>query len=143
MHYDKNALFKLGLLFLIAILMFSMQMTTSALGYVIDQPLIPEGVELIIEIINVTLGVVVAIMAAYIARLLKDTHFENGWKLIMVATVIFAFFEIYGLLEAINIVRFSGLKDILEFLTIASLLSGMIIIFRSYQHYAKMLDEEE
>ncbi len=124
------------------IFLFVFNNTIMSQAYIVDVQLLDENMELVIEIINTSFAVTVAVLAALLARLLKGTPFERGWKIIIGSTITFVLFEAYGLLEAWQIIRFTGGRDILEFLIIGQLLLGTFIIYRSYKHYAEMLEEQ-
>ncbi len=131
------------LLLALLTLTFIMNEVTATMAYLVDVTLIPEQVEMIIEIINTILAILVAILAILVARLLKKTPFQLGWSVITGATLVFAIFEFYELLLGLRILRIGGIRDILEFLVVALLFIGFLIIYRSYSYYRRLIEEEK
>ncbi|MEK7482048.1 MAG: hypothetical protein AAB607_01735 [Patescibacteria group bacterium] len=112
------------LLLLLALLISPMAIISAAEDFGFEITLIKEKYEFVLEIINLALAVVVAILAIQIAALVKGGSMEKTWTLLSIGLFFFAVLEVYGTLKNFKILRIEGLGDVLEFLILIAFLAA-------------------
>ena len=93
---------------------------------------VPEGIDLLIEILNALVAIGIAIVAVLLARNFRGSQLEKGWRIIVVSVVIFAVFEITNALRALNIMHIGVLKPITELTFVILFFIGLGTIYRTY-----------
>lgn len=83
---------------------------------------LPDRFENIFEIVNLLLSLVAAAFAVKLAALSQGGSLEKTWNGLAIASVLFAFLEIFNALEGFGLVHLSGLDEMLELVMVFVLL---------------------
>lgn len=104
---------------------FALPFTGMAAGIDLGEGGVLETIEVYVEVLN--LFVAVAILSVSFTGLRKvGGTIQGAWKTVVVTAFLFAVFEILGTLEAYDIFVYHGLREVLEFAVVGSLLLAVI-----------------
>lgn len=103
------------LLLLMILLISPMAIISAAENFGFEMTFLKEKYEFILEIINLALAVLVAMLAIQVAALVKGGSMEKTWTLLSVGLFLFAILEVYGALKNFKILEIEGFGDVLEF----------------------------
>ena len=103
---------KKSLLFWVPLLAFPLVLFAE--GAVYQVAFVPEGLEEILELVNLAVALLAAFYAVKLAALSQGGSLEKTWNLLALASVFFALLEVNNSLGAFGLVNIAGLGEIFE-----------------------------
>ena len=80
----------------------------------VDMTFIPANVESYVEWANLIVALLAAVAAVKLSALAQGGALEKTWNWFAIALAVFAVFEVFGLMEATNLVAIHGLREVME-----------------------------
>lgn len=87
----------------------------------IEYTIMSGNIESVIEWANLIIALLAAVAAVKLSALAQGGALEKTWNWFAIALAVFAVFEVFGLMEAMNLVAIHGLREVME-LIFASIL---------------------
>jgi len=103
-----------------------------------------EQVEPILEVINLFIAVIAIFLAVSVIPLLTG-ELKKVWIYLTIAVALFGLFEIFGVLKILDIFKYHGLGDLIEFFFVGMILIAvykMQTIFKKLSSEAKSKPKE-
>ncbi len=99
-----------------------------------------EKIEPVLEVFNFIIAIVTLVLAIYMVPKLKDLGLtlRKSWTFLISTIIFFALFETLGLLDLLNIFKWHGLSDVLEFAFILSLLLAVFFMIKFFKDIAEV-----
>lgn len=81
---------------------------------VVNYSLLPDSIEKLLELVNLTVALLVATYAIKLAALSQGGTMEKSWNMLAVAGALFALLEANNALAAFGLVHIGGLAEVIE-----------------------------
>ena len=95
---------------------------------------VPQGLVTAFDIIQLIVSVISAVIALILARDLKGSKLENGWKIIVIGFIIYTAKEfIEVLVELGGMTALEGFGEILELILLLTFLCALLFIYKAYR----------